>query len=645
MKKLVHLLLALLPVLGNAQTQANLLYHWHDPNITPTSWLDSRYNETWGFARDGREYGVIGTTDGMRIFDVTDPLEIPEPIAVAGAANGANIIHRDMKNFGDFLYAVCDEGASTLQIVDLSKLPDEAKVVYSSNEFITTAHNLYLDTAQQRLYLLGAGSSTKILDIRDRAKPKLLGSHPSSGFNLPYVHDAYIHNHIGLMNCGNSGFWVVDFSNPTSPVTLGTMTNYPGSGYNHSGWVTADGRHYALCDETHGSPVKMIDMADFEDLKVVSSMNPSSFAGQIPHNALVRDNLLYVSYYYDGLQVFDISEPTAPKRVLYYDTYPGANQNSYAGSWGVNPNLPSGNILLSDLNTGFWLFGPADAPKDYQLRTNHPFLYACEGQTPELRLTVGKNFTSQTMVPSVKTSGGIVPVLNTITYKAGDVIPIRLQNLTVGHHTIEASISDGTHTGKSLIHLFVKAAPATAPALTQPTDAAANQALTPVLKWDAVAGTTTYQVEISTAGGSDFDQNIFYTKSSAGTTLLLNAANLKQATTYFWRVSIASVCGKVSSQVFSFITKSTISTVDLAGSRVEVFPNPMGENLTLKFEKATVGETRVELWNAAGQRVVEYILPTGGSQVDLPVQGFSAGQYLLILKNGEQVGQTFLIKN
>lgn len=643
MHKILHFLLLFLPICGFSQTEATLLYHWSDNSLTPNPWLNLRYNEVWGFARDGHEYGVIGTTDGMRIFDVTNPTSVPDPVVVIAPATGGGIIHRDMKDWNGYLYAVCDEGStSTLQIIDCHQLPAAAPVVYNSNEFVVTAHNVFIDTSQNRLYLLGVGSSTKVLDISNPTAPVLLAQYPTAGFSLPYVHDAYIHNHIGIMNCGGEGLWVVDFSDPVNPTILGTMTNYPGKGYNHSGWMSADGRHYILCDETHGSPVKMVDFADFADMQVVSSMNPGSFAAQIPHNALVRENLLFVSYYYDGLQVFDISDPAQPVRVAYYDTYTGPNEAGFAGSWGVYPNLPSGNVLLSDLNTGFWVFSPIAQPADYQLRTNHPFLMVCEGEEATLQMGVGADFTQSAMLPVVIAPDGAL-VDMPATAAPGTSFEAKISGLTVGHHTLEWSINDGTHTGRALVHVFVKPAPTT-PQLVLPADGAVNQPFSPVVKWNAIPGVSTYTVEVSTSGGADFDANIFFTKNYTNTSVFLSNAGLQPQTTYYWRVKVKSTCGDTYSAIFHFTTKSLVSTFEVAGSKVKLFPNPVTDRVTIDFETPVAPDSRLELRALNGQLLRSQALATGKNEVVLSLTDLAAGQYLLQVYTNGATGQTILIK-
>lgn len=70
----------------------------------------------------------IDSTLGTHIFDVTDPVNSTEVAFIQGAATG--VIHRDYKDYQGYLYAVADEGPSTLQIIDLNSLPNSAPLVY-----------------------------------------------------------------------------------------------------------------------------------------------------------------------------------------------------------------------------------------------------------------------------------------------------------------------------------------------------------------------------------------------------------------------------------------------------------------------------------------------------------------------------------
>ncbi len=361
-------LLCSVHVFGQAE-QAELLGQWDDPSIIGSSAYQNRYNEVWGYAINGHEYAIIGSTRGTHIIDVTDPESPFEAFFVAGKSMGAHIVHRDYHDYKGYLYAVADEGGSSLQIIDLNKLPDAVSIVYDAHDLVITTHNIFIDTSSALLYLCAAKGGTsgysplRVLDISDPPEPRFVNSYNKFGTNyfISQVHDAYVRRDTAFLNCGPGGLVIANFTNPESPATLAILTpgDYPQSGYNHSGWLSDDGRYYYMADENHGLDIKLLDLSDISNPEIVGTFNAGSSAQtSIPHNLIASCDRLYVSYYYDGYQVFDISDPAAPVLSRSYDTYPGADGNSYKGAWGIYPFLPSGNVLVSDMQTGLYVFGP-----------------------------------------------------------------------------------------------------------------------------------------------------------------------------------------------------------------------------------------------------------------------------------------------
>lgn len=329
----------------------NLLFHWNDSSLVGSSIFDNTYNEIWGLVLDEKEYAVIGSTDGTHIFDMSDS-NLGEQIAfVAGAVQGPQIIHRDYHDYNGYLYIVCDEGPSTLQIVDISTLPDTFEVVYDSNDLFSKSHNIFIDTATAKMY----STNGDIYSLENPEEPTLLYSD-----NILSSHDMYVLNDTAYINKGNSGFIIADFSQTTlenqNHEVLGSLPSYPQQGYNHSGWISKDRNYYIMADETWGMDMKMLDISDFNNIDVVSYISSEVDENSIPHNQIIKGDYLYTAYYHDGLYVHDISDPFNPILLAYYDTFVPDHHDSYMGAWGVYPFLPSGKILLSDMQTGLYVF-------------------------------------------------------------------------------------------------------------------------------------------------------------------------------------------------------------------------------------------------------------------------------------------------
>ena len=364
MKKIFILILTVF-TLGNLQAQdslnCNLLYHWDDESLIGSFAYDNTYNEIWGIAQNNREYAIIGSTAGTHIFDITDPSNAAQIHFIAGSYVGGGVVHRDFHDYQGYLYIAGDEGTNTLQIVDISNLPASVEVVYDSNALFTRAHNLFIDESKGVLYAGGGSQQLKLFSLDDPTNPTLLLDCQTDfpGWaQAGYIHDLYVKDGIAYCNAGGNGLFIADFNDTDNPVFLGSLTSYPDQGYNHSGWLNENGSIYALADETHGMKIKILDVSDPSDINVLSMIGSEVSGNSIVHNLIFDGDFLHISYYYDGYYVFDISDPANPVLAAFYDTCTIPNTGSYKGAWGVYPLLPSGNILISDMQNGLFVLHP-----------------------------------------------------------------------------------------------------------------------------------------------------------------------------------------------------------------------------------------------------------------------------------------------
>src|SRR5690606_29387539 len=63
------------------------------------------------------------------------------------------------------------------------------------------------------------------------------------------------------------------------------------------------------------------------------------------------------SYYTYGIVIYDATHPDNLVEVGHYDTSPHSGYG-FKGAWGVYPFLPSGNLLVSDIEGGLFVLGP-----------------------------------------------------------------------------------------------------------------------------------------------------------------------------------------------------------------------------------------------------------------------------------------------
>lgn len=614
----------LLPSTSFSQVQeGTLIGNWQDPSLPEMFY--GIYNEVWGVVVNDVEYAVIGSTMGTHFISLESDMDgnLPEVQFVAGAAQGSAIIHRDFHSYGNYLYAVADEGASSLQIIDFSDLPNSVSVVYDSDEFIYTSHNIFIDEANAVLY----STNGAVLSLANPEQPVQL-----TNSSLLFGHDIFVRNNIVVVNKGGNGMSVYDFSDPLSPQALGSMTDYPNSGYNHSGWMSEDSQHYFLCDETGGRFVKSISIDDYTDMEVIDmfkSDNQSS--SHIAHNAIVKDNLLYVSYYSDGIQIFDVTDPENVVRKYYYDTYPGVDNSGFKGAWGVYPFLPSGRILVSDMASGLYLL---DFPADKTIFTLNDEVAGCENNIISFEILLGADFDPA----GINLSADGTPTGSSVSFSSNpampnDIVTVELSDLeNSSDFALTINADDGTATANN--NTFIEIAPtAEALALTQPADGSTGIDINPTLEWTATSdlGNT---IELSET--SDF-ATILESQNLGTDNFYMVTALLLEGTTYYWRVINNNDCGDTSSEVYSFTTVGGVNTNDVLAKAVSISPNPAQDRLIVDTDDYLQGNLEIALYDVTGKQVSDWNINHSDNQFSLMAPLGLQGIYLLRIAGAEGV--------
>jgi choice-of-anchor B domain-containing protein len=332
------------------------------------------YTDIWGYAADGYEYAFLGVTGGTSIIDVTDPAN-PEEIIFIPGPFAPPYEWKDLKVHSHYLYITSEgQGAgSGLQIVDLSMLPDTAFLVNTYNSTFTSAHNLYIDNGFA--YVVGTSlGGMHILDLTTPTSPVQTSYYSSSG----YIHDVFVWDDTAFASSNNT-YDLVNLTNKSVPQLINQSAALPGI-YAHSGWLTEDKRYFVACEEFNVRDITIWDLQDRSTWSLV--VDSWQMAGSSPvHNVFILGDYAHISYYKDGYVVLDISDPTNPKLVGQYDTYPSSGGGTYNGSWGVYPYLPSGNVIVSDMATGLYVckFTPPVTnvddeltPSEFKLNQNYP---------------------------------------------------------------------------------------------------------------------------------------------------------------------------------------------------------------------------------------------------------------------------------
>ena len=303
----------------------------------------------WGYTDStGREY-ALGCTGGaglgLKIIEVTNPFAPVFRDFVPSV--GSDL--KEVKVLGKYAYCVNQSGA--LQIVDLGYLPDSGSTVGSySSVTIPGQHAIWIDSPYVYLGMNGAG--LRDYRILDASNPLFLTElsgtpHPKAACVFADAHDSYVRGNLAYVANLSGGFMILDITNRATPNIL-SVNPYPGC-FTHSMRVTADGKYMFTTDELADGHLKVWDVQNSAAPFMVTEY---PLPGRIIHNVFIKGNWLFVSYYTDGVRVFDITDPTLPTEVGWLDTYPQGLSNLFNGCWDVYPYFASGNIVASDITNG-----------------------------------------------------------------------------------------------------------------------------------------------------------------------------------------------------------------------------------------------------------------------------------------------------
>ena len=342
----------------------SLLSNWFNPNEPIATSYNIKYNGIWGWADTlGNEYAIVGAASGTYFINVTNPAVPVQCDWVKGRRN--NCIWREIKTYKQYCYMVSDDSSpNSLQIVDMSYLPDSVHVVYDSNALFERCHTIYIEGDKLYGGYIHGGTvgsaSMAVFSLANPTNPVLLRT-LNQDYSLPggSVHDMYVSHDTIFASCGYDGLYIYKLLSNNHFNYINSLVTYIDQGYNHATALTNDAQNLVMTDEVPlGLDVKIVDVSNLNNLSVSSNFHTHPDA--TAHNPFILGNLLYMAYYMDGLQVFDISNPFNPVRVGYFDTYwqntPGLYPSpGYAGAWGAYPFLPSGNILVSDMQNGLFV--------------------------------------------------------------------------------------------------------------------------------------------------------------------------------------------------------------------------------------------------------------------------------------------------
>ena len=143
--------------------------------------------ERLGYQQSGVASIASGAPGQYQSMVTPNPTPLQNALGIAGVAGGLMTGYGDYLPSKDFmdLYAVGDEGNASLQIIDLTALPNALSLATEiQDERVGKAHNIYIDSIRKLMYLClvtpiinGSESSLiplRVFSLEDPLSPQLL---------------------------------------------------------------------------------------------------------------------------------------------------------------------------------------------------------------------------------------------------------------------------------------------------------------------------------------------------------------------------------------------------------------------------------------------------------------------------------------
>jgi hypothetical protein len=330
-------------------------------------------SEATGYLLDvavrGNYVYVLGISSGLHVFDVSDPSApllighcpttyYGTALALAGnyvyalgwyhldVIDVSNpeapiIVHTSWQGYLEDL-AVADEHlfitlwwyedsepVCGLRILDIANPHEPEMVGFLPTRFGPHSVTVSGSYAYVTIDTAGVDSGLCVVDVSDPSSPVAVGTHRVDAVYLPDV--AVVEGLAYMVDC-DRGLQVIDISDPAAPQRIG--------GYEEVGWgygVAVAAGHAYLDGRRNG--LHIIDVTD------VTNPARCHFRPGGGDPALAG-SIAYLAKYYDGMEILDVSDPAEPVHLSSFDTIDRAREVVVQGGYAYLAGLFDGLLVI-----------------------------------------------------------------------------------------------------------------------------------------------------------------------------------------------------------------------------------------------------------------------------------------------------------
>ncbi len=288
---------------------------------------------------------------GLSMFDIANPAT---PLVIGHYPGSFNDV-RVVKQGAMIAAIVAPLASNETKIINVSA-PTAPRFLSTITEF---SHSVQVVStgAATRLYFANYTNEVPVYDITNIAAPVRLGAVKISSLADGGVHDLTVAGDMLLVNNTRAGFFAVDVSaGLAAPVDKGQIR----TSYSHASAVgtTSTGRSVILHGDEGMSPpdggafLRILegDPASSNYMKEIGRYQSRREVGV--HNIEMHGDLVYMSYYQDGIRVVDIATPEAPREVAHFNTWDPATSDGGQFTGALGLRKVGNKIYVADSERG-----------------------------------------------------------------------------------------------------------------------------------------------------------------------------------------------------------------------------------------------------------------------------------------------------
>jgi choice-of-anchor B domain-containing protein len=339
-------------------------------------------NDSWGWTdpTTNKEYALVGLNSHAAFVDISIPVA-PVLVGILPTAT-VNSSWRDIKVYQNHAFIVSEANDHGMQVFDLTRLRSVSNTpeTFTADTHFTefgSAHNIFINETSGYAYVVGTNRSgpfsggALFINIQNPTMPISEGGFAAGG----YSHDVQVISYTGpdtdhtgkeiLVGSNENEIVIADVSDKTNPTILSTIT-YSNVRYTHQGWFTEDLNYFIVGDELderdfgNNTRTLVFDLSDLDNpLYDFEYLGPTA---AIDHNGYPNGNDYFLANYRAGVRVLDLSQigSNSLTEIGFFDTYPDNDNAAFNGVWNVYPFFTSGNIVISDIESGLFIIRKSD---------------------------------------------------------------------------------------------------------------------------------------------------------------------------------------------------------------------------------------------------------------------------------------------